>query len=264
MNLFRVFLLSGLAAAGLFYTSTIFFKLPEPFSVIEKDRTDLPSLVSFPLAKPLTAHGWKEHSFHDKTRFDVRADASGSAAAVVDGSGAVVVDGKETFVQATSLKSSSALYRGVKLPVSGHPHLSWEWNVTRFPSNKQNKVFASKQDNDFGARVYVVFGSRTPLASEVIQYVWDDHFPEGTSTESPYSKKVKMLVIQNGPLKSGSKAVDGKWVAEDRDLEKDYEMLFGRKLKRPLTAVGFTSDSDNTKTDSEAYFRRFAVKMPEA
>ncbi len=243
------FFVSALAGAGFFYSRTIFLKPPASFPFSQQAIDHSPAMV-FPFAEPLSAQGWKEHSFHEKTRFEVQKD--GGEAVVRDG-------GKELFVRASSSQSSSALYRGVNLHRSGNPHLSWEWKVTRFPSNKRNKVFASKGDNDFGARVYVVFGSRIPLTSEVIQYVWDDHFPVGTVSESPYSKKVKVLVIRSGPLKSKD-----EWMVEERDLRKDYERLFGRKLKQPVTAIGFTTDSDNTGTDSEAFFRRFAVKMPRA
>lgn len=233
------FFVSALAAAGFFYSRTVFLG-PPAFFPFDGQAIDSARVTSFLFTESLSAQGWKEHSFHKKTRFEVQKDGS-----------------QEWFVRASSAKSSSALYRGVHFPRSENPHLRWEWKVTRFPSNKQNKVFASKKENDFGARVYVVFGSRVPLTSEVIQYVWDDHFPAGTVSESPYSKKVKVFVIRSGPLKS-----QDEWAAEERDLRKDYEQLFGRKLKQPVTAIGFTTDSDNTDTDSEAYFRRFSVKIP--
>ena len=91
--------------------------------------------------------------------------------------------------------------------------------------------------------------------SDVIQYVWDDHFPEGVYVESPYSKRVRILVVR-----SGRTANQDGWVAEKRDLVKDYEMLFGKQPRGSLLAIGLMSDSDNTGTVAEALYRHFAIE----
>ena len=125
------------------------------------------------------------------------------------------------------------------------PRLSWEWKVIEFPTNKKNEVLGDKMDNDYAARVYVMFKGSTILTSEVIQYIWDDHFEEGEWRDSPYSSRVKLLVVEKGISDN-----DDGWVAEERDLYEDYRFLFGKAPSKPLSAVGVGSDSDDTKSTS--------------
>ena len=150
---------------------------------------------------------------------------------------------------ASSRGTSSAIFREVNIPISERPILSWEWRAAKFPSRKKNQVLADKSDNDYAARVYVVFGKNNPWMSDMIQYVWDDYFPKGSHGQSPYSNRVKILVVEHG-----KKGAD-EWKKERRDLVQDYEMLFGKHPHHPVRAVALMSDSDNTHTDSEAVFR---------
>ncbi|MBI1977981.1 MAG: DUF3047 domain-containing protein [Candidatus Omnitrophica bacterium] len=181
---------------------------------------------------------WKEHVFHGRTSYQIEVGETG-----------------EKWLHATSQGTSSLLYKEVEAKSVKRPFLSWEWKVVQFPSNKENKNLAAKRDNDFAARVYVLFKGRTTLMSDVIQYVWDDHFPEGAHATSPFSPKTKFIVIQSGST-SG-------WVTEKRDLVRDYQMLFGKRPKGEVMAVGIMSDSDNTQTTSQAYFRNFLIEKPQ-
>lgn len=189
---------------------------------------------------PSNLEQWKEHVFHGKTLYQVETG-----------------ENNETIVHAVSQATSSLLFQEINVKRSDRPFLTWEWKAIRFPSNKKNEILASKSDNDFAARVYAVFQGRTPLTSHMIQYVWDDYFPDGTYVESPYSSKVKIVVVQSGRPNSS----DG-WVREKRDLVKDYEMLYGNPPRGNLIAVGLMSDSDNTGTVSEAYYRRLSIEKP--
>ena len=65
-------------------------------------------------------------------------------------------------------------------------------------------------------------------------------------------------MVQHGRADSG-----GGWTVERRDLVQDYKMLFGRAPRRDVVAVGLMSDSDNTGTVSEAYFRRLILEQPQ-
>ena len=197
----------------------------------------VPSLVGHKLSLFSGGEGWKEHVFHQKTLFKVETDENG-----------------ENILRAVSKGTSSVLVKEIDVKLSQRPLLTWEWKAVQFPSNKKNEILAAKPDNDFAARVYVAFRGSTPLSSDVIQYVWDDHFPEGTYAESPYSGKTKIIVIQNGP--------SADWITERRDLIKDYEMLFGKPPHGDVVAVGLMSDSDNTGTSSEAYYRRLVLEKP--
>ncbi|MBI3999670.1 MAG: DUF3047 domain-containing protein [Candidatus Omnitrophica bacterium] len=237
-----LFLILGLIGAFFFYTARN--GSSPPFLSPPPDQASFRSLATFELsAGQAFFQEWKEHIFHKKTVYKIETDENG-----------------ENFLHATSHGASSVLFKQMNIKPSEHPFLTWEWKAIRFPSNKQNKTLAAKSDNDFVARVYVAFRGQnllSPLSSDVIQYVWDGHFPEGTHAASPFSKRTKIFVIRS------SSEVLGAWMVEKRDLVKDYEMLFGKPLRGSIIAVGIMSDSDNTGTDSEAYYRRLAIGKPE-
>lgn len=228
--IFLTFALGALASLHFFQIA----QKPPVFAPREPVSLDVSGL--FPITAPLKSAGWQEHSFEGHTQFAVVPDEE-----------------SKNMIHAVSKSKSSALFHSAGVSMDQHPKLVWEWKAGAFPTGKENKVFASKKDNDFIGRIYAVFGGRTPLTSEVIQYVWDDHFEEGTSTESPYSKKVKIVVIQKSTELN-------KWVREERDLAADYEKYFGKKAKRNLTAIGITSDSDNTRSQSEIYFKNIGIQ----
>lgn len=231
-------LLAGLCSLYFVYEwqkhSKLFVPIPSP------EQISLRPLVTFEFQDPSFFQEWKEHVFRGRTLYQIETIENG-----------------EKILHATSHGTSSVLFKQVNLGLSERPFLTWEWKAIRFPSNKQNKVLAAKSDNDFVARIYVGFRGRTPLTSDVIQYVWDDHFPVGASVGSPFARSNKVLVIQ-----SSQTAPPGTWIAEKRDLIADYRKLFGKSPHGNVIAIGLMSDSDNTGTESEAYFRRLFIQKP--
>lgn len=195
--------------------------------------SDLTLIQNFHFQEPLKKN-WKEHVF--KTRTSYKAENG--------------------ILHAASQGDSSMLFQAVRVDPSDRPFLTWEWKVIQFPSNKKGKRLADKSNNDFAGRVYVLFKGRTPVATEVIQYVWDDRYAEGTSSGSPFLKNVRILVVQSGS--------SSEWVSEKRDILQDYQNLFGRKPHWPVTAVGVMSDSDNTHTRSEIYYRHLSIQKPQS
>ena len=181
---------------------------------------------------------WKEHVFNGKTSYRIE-----------------MIENSEKVLHATSHGTSSVLFKQVDVSLSKRPFLTWEWKAASFPSKKQDKVLAARSDNDFVARIYIAFRGRIPLSSDVIQYVWDDHFPVGTSASSPFARSNKVLVIRSGQTPPSE-----SWVAEKRDLVADYQKLFGKNPHGNVMAIGLMSDSDNTGTESEAYFRRLSIQ----
>lgn len=236
--IFLTIILLSLIAAGVFFYLKIHtsFSSSPPLS----EEVLLEPLIRFPLNEINFFTEWKEHVFHGRTTYKIEQEADGSK-----------------ILHASSQGSSSFLYKEMNVPISNRPVLSWKWKAIQFPSNKENKVLASKSDNDFAVRVYVGFKGKTPFTPDVIQYVWDDYFPEGTSAESPFLKGTKVFVVQ-----SGKPIATKEWVFEKRDLIRDYEMLFGKKPKGNIGAIGVMSDSDNTGTFSEAYIRDILIERP--
>jgi hypothetical protein len=235
-----VFLFTLLSGLGVFVYRQTYIRnqMFEPFP--SSDQIALIPWIRLELNEATFHKDWNEHVFHGETQYALERDEHG-----------------EIFLKASSKGTSSVLFREVNAKSSDRPFLTWEWKALQFPSNKKNETLAAKSDNDFAARVYVVFGGGLPINSNIIQYVWDDYFPERTFGESPFFAKTKILVVQSGKNESG------EWVRERRDLIMDYKRLFGKFPKANLVAIGLMSDSDNTQTASEAYFRRLEIQKPE-
>ena len=149
-------------------------------------------------------------------------------------------------LRASSEKSASGLYLKEKLSYKNRPYVKWDWKAVKFPEREKEESLDRKGEFDFAAQFYVLFYSRMVMSGKGIQYVWTEDIPKGTSTNSPYTKNIKILVLESGDL--------GEWKTEERDISADYLKLFGKELGKDVVAVAFMSDADSTGTTAEAYF----------
>ena len=86
-----------------------------------------------------------------------------------------------------------------------------------------------------------------------IEYIWDESLPEGTIITSPYFKGLKLIVVE-----SGKKNIE-RWVYEKRNIYDDYKKAFGRPPRRRVSAIALMTDSDNTLSTAEAFYRNIKV-----
>ena len=157
----------------------------------------------------------------------------------------------EKCVRADSVNACSALFFKKRLSSKRDIYVSWDWKADKFPDRKKAETLEKKKEFDFVAQVYVVFYAKFFLNSKAIQYVWTEEVPVGTHTDSPYTKKVQLLVLQSGPSE--------EWKHEERDIRKDYFDLFGEELGKDIAAVAFMTDSDSTGTTASAYFDNIEI-----
>jgi len=172
-----------------------------------------------------------------------------------------VVDlGGERVLKVESDESYGNLVHGMRVQVSPQGALAWRWRVDKLIEGADLKV---KSGEDAAAKVCVSFGfdsaklsfsERTKLSlgrastgedvpTQTLCYVWDNKLPVETGFPSPFTSRLRFLVIQSGSAKLG------QWVAQRRDLAADYEKLFGDESggKMPeVTGVMVGADSDNT------------------
>jgi hypothetical protein len=154
-----------------------------------------------------------------------------------------------SYVRATSDKAASALYYRLKLDAKDKkPVVSWKWNVDKFPEKKTKESLEIENEDDFAARVYVIFPAMFFTNSKVLEYIWSETLPEGTIGTSPYSKNIKIIVAR-----SGSNA-DKKWFQEDRDIAADYMKAFGRSPEYDIGAVAFMTNTEHTLTSADAMY----------
>ena len=154
-----------------------------------------------------------------------------------------------SYVRATSDKTASALYYKLKLDAKKKsPVISWKWNVDKFPEKKVKESLETKNEDDFAARVYVIFPAAFFTNSKVLEYIWSETLPEGTIGTSPYSKNIKLIVARSGPN------LDKKWFREDRDIAADYMKAFGTKPEYNIGAVAFMTNTEHTGTSADAMY----------
>jgi hypothetical protein len=186
---------------------------------------------------PSALRSWHEHVFNRKTLYAIERGPQG-----------------EYALHAKSADSYSSLFRIVNIATSKKPILSWQWNAVTFPTGKKRQSIGADGENDFALRVCAIFAKNNPFDMEVIQYAWDDYFPEGTWGYDPYSKNVRVVVAHSGPVPAGT------WVTEERDIAADYEKFFGKKPKNYLRGIAIMSNSDDTHSSTEAYLRRLWIE----
>jgi Protein of unknown function (DUF3047) len=172
----------------------------------------------------------------------------------------LVEDEGRTVLKVDSHSSASTVGLPLTATRETGTALQWRWKVSRTLDAANPRI---KSGDDFAARVYVFFdvpldslsfadraknwlarvmtGMDVPTAA--ICYVWDHREAMGASFWSPYTQRVRMVVLRNES--SGANA----WHSERRDLAADFKSAFGIDLGTSMpraTGVAVGSDTDNT------------------
>ncbi len=182
-------------------------------------------------------------------------------------------------IQAVSRGSSSAIIRKITIDPTRYSTVSFRWKIQDIVKSADLTI---KKGDDASARVYVSFaydstqvswweavkaeairlyyGEYPPIASLV--YVWASHEKQGTIIESPYTHRVKIIVLETGAEKKG------QWVSEQRNIYADYRAAFGSGDIPMISGVALMTDTDNTDGRAVAWygdiiFSESLVKNPE-
>jgi hypothetical protein len=92
-----------------------------------------------------------------------------------------------------------------------------------------------------------IYGRDVPTAA--ICYVWDNRHPPGTAAWSPYTDRVRIVVLESGAERAG------QWTEERRDLIADYRAAFGAKARlHHVSGVAVGNDTDQTASAATAWF----------
>ena len=125
----------------------------------------------------------------------------------------------------------------------------------------------SKAGDDYTARIYVTFVSDPSRASirektenaiahalygetpphAALSYVYTHKAAAGTIITSPYTHRVKNIVVDSDP------ASLGKWKSFTRDIYEDYKRAFGEEPTR-ISGIAIMVDTDNTGEKTSARF----------
>jgi hypothetical protein len=94
------------------------------------------------------------------------------------------------------------------------------------------------------------------LPSATLCYTWDERQPQGTVLDSPFTRRVRYLVLR------GSGEALQQWRQEQRDLRADFLRLFGGEASAvpPLLAIAVSGDADNTRGHSLALLTELVLR----
>jgi len=177
----------------------------------------------------------------------------------------LVADDGSTVLRIDSDNSAGS----VALPLAaslaaGSNTLEWRWKVSRI---LEKADMDHKLGDDFSGRVYVFFD--VPLASlpfvdrskirlarivagadvptAALCYVWDNKRRIGHAAWSPYTDRVRMIVLQSGQSHLN------EWMLESRDVAADFREAFGFDAPA-VTGVAVGNDTDNTSDKVTTWF----------
>ena len=225
---------------GLFY-SGLFPKVTTPVSVPQEiPKTDVYRILDqWSFNDALALKPFEEKIFKGRTRFEIKRE------------------GAQGYLGSASQDACSGLY--VKTNREAVPDLwiNWKWRVKQFPVKKKPDILSNRAEDDFAARVYVIFLAKSFFRSNVIEYIWDEKLVEGTTADSPYSDRIKLVVVRSGASGEG----EGAWKQEMRNVYKDHTNLFGKPPKDPVGMIALMSDSDNTQSSASADFADIVLKL---
>jgi hypothetical protein len=179
----------------------------------------------------------------------------------------LVADEGQTVLRVESDDSAGSI--GIPLTaaasgVGGARTLEWRWKVDRV---LERADMGHKLGDDYAGRVYVFFdvpldslsfmdrskirvarmvaGADVPTAA--LCYVWDNKHRVGHTAWSPYTNRVRKIVLQSGP------ANINKWMSESRDVAADFREAFGFDAPA-VTGVVVGNDTDNTDDRVTTWF----------
>ncbi len=182
----------------------------------------------------------------------------------------LVSEGNKSILKAESRASASAIVYRRTFNIYENPRLHWRWKVTQLFDRGNPK---EKAGDDYPIRVYVMFQydpDRASLGESLIykatkaiygkypphstlNYVWTGANISERFIASPYTSKAYMVVLERGKEKAG------QWIEESVNVLEDYRKAFGKEP--PATAgIAVMSDSDNTRTNAEAYLEFIEVE----
>ena len=162
----------------------------------------------------------------------------------------------KSCLRAESDDAASAIYRVAPFNVAEYPKARWRWKVSNVYQKGDSRT---KAGDDYPIRIYVMFeydpeqagvgerllyglakarfGEYPPQAS--LCYVWASREEKDRILTSPYTDRVKMVL-----LRMGTKDV-GTWQDEEVNILEDYRKAFA--TEPPSRArIAIMNDSDNT------------------
>ncbi len=175
-------------------------------------------------------NGWKENSFLGHTQYSVQ------------------LTDDDYVLNAEADSAASALYKEIDVDLKEYPVLSWRWKAVHLP--EKGNVH-TKETDDYGARVYVVFPEFLKWNTKTINYIWARELPKGESIPNAWLPGNAVMIA----AQSGKDSLN-IWIREKHNVYEDYKRIFGKEPPH-AKAVAVMTDADNTGGKAEAFYDDF-------
>jgi hypothetical protein len=176
--------------------------------------------------------------------------------------GVVQMDGA-AVLQADAREGGSGLARFIRVDPQRHPWLEWRWRVEAEPG-KDLKVSSgssplARLSVAFHGDVHKLdFEDRTKLRLAMLLtpnglpyasllYVWMLEVPAETVIHSPYTDRVRMIVVESGAQRIGA------WVSVRRNVLEDYRRAFGDEAG-DIVGIGLMTDPGDDHSRRRGYY----------
>jgi len=182
----------------------------------------------------------------------------------------IIQEKNKNILLCESNGSASGLILKKTFNIYNYSKLKWKWKISNVFSNGDP---LKKSGDDYPVRVYIIFkydpdkaslyekakynaakliyGEYPPHSS--VNYVWSSRVIPDKIITSPYTERVKLILLQKGNEKVNT------WVTEEVNILEDYRRAYGENP--PETAsLAIMSDSDNTGESAKAYIEYIEVK----
>ena len=169
----------------------------------------------------------------------------------------------DVALEAQAKEGGSGLYRKIRIDPTRHPVLEWRWQVPKVAGSDPGVVSRhspmvrlslgfhgdlSKLDFDDRAKLRLakkLTPQGLPYASLI--YVWMHDVPVGSVIRSPYTDRVRMIVVESGEQRLG------EWVSVRRNVLEDYRRAFGEE-PWDIVSVGIMTDVGDDGSPRRSFY----------
>jgi hypothetical protein len=180
-----------------------------------------------------------------------------------------------SVLESVAAEGGSALHRKIRIDPQRHPVIEWRWRVP--PREPDDSPFSAAARASAMARVSIAFHGdpeKLDLADRVhfrlakaltanglpyatLVYVWLYNVPAGTVLLSPYSDRVRLVVVESGEERVG------QWIGMRRNVLEDYRRAFGEE-PGDIVAVGVLTDCGDDGSTRRAFYGDITFRTPPA
>ena len=156
----------------------------------------------------------------------------------------VVADGTAQVLQATSNGTASGLIYQKEFSLEDFSVVSWRWKISGVVEKGDA---ASKQSDDYAARIYIIFPHWFYPSTKSLNYIWANRLKKGSVVPSAYTGNSVMLAVESGTINVG------RWQTVRRNIADDYRQAFG--VEPPDSwRLAIMTDTDNTGGQATAWY----------